>query len=77
MMFDLIGVFWKLSSQIITSIRIIQVYNVFVLQVIKRGSAPDGGGEVLFTCPCKQKLRPLQFTDPGKVKRVRGIAYPF
>ena len=46
-------------------------------QITRRGAAPEGGGEVTFSCPCKQKLRPLQFTDPGKIKRIRGIAYPW
>ena len=45
-------------------------------QIVKRGAAPEGGGEVLFTCPCRQKLRPLHFLDPGKIKRIRGVAYP-
>ena len=30
------------------------------LKVVRRGAAPGGGGEVLFTCPTRQKLRPLQ-----------------
>lgn len=51
--------------------------NELLLQVVKRGAAPEGGGEVLFRCPCKQKLRPLHFTDAGKVKRIRGVAYPW
>ncbi|KAH9515416.1 rRNA-processing endoribonuclease [Bulinus truncatus] len=45
------------------------------LKINKRGSAPEGGGEVLFTCPCRQKLRPLKFTQPGKIKRIRGVAW--
>ncbi|BFZ16391.1 hypothetical protein BsWGS_19430 [Bradybaena similaris] len=45
------------------------------LKIIKRGAAPDGGGEVLFTCPCRQKLRPIKFTQPGKFKRIRGVAW--
>ncbi|XP_022317975.2 RNA 3'-terminal phosphate cyclase-like protein [Crassostrea virginica] len=45
------------------------------LKIIRRGAAPDGGGEVTFSCPCRQKLRPLQFTDPGKIKRIRGVAW--
>ncbi|KAK2179271.1 hypothetical protein NP493_500g00016 [Ridgeia piscesae] len=45
------------------------------IKVLKRGAAPDGGGEILFTCPCRQKLRPVQFTDPGKIKRIRGVAW--
>lgn len=45
------------------------------LKITKRGAAPDGGGEVVFRCPCRQKLRPLHFTEPGKVKRIRGVAW--
>ncbi|XP_061182618.1 RNA 3'-terminal phosphate cyclase-like protein [Saccostrea echinata] len=45
------------------------------LKIVRRGAAPEGGGEVTFTCPCRQKLRPLLFTDPGKIKRIRGIAW--
>jgi len=45
------------------------------LKVLKRGAPPGGGGEVLFSCPCKPKLRPIKFLDAGKVKRIRGVAY--
>lgn len=45
------------------------------LKVTRRGAAPEGGGEVMFSCPCRQKLRPLNFTEPGKVKRIRGVAW--
>lgn len=45
------------------------------LKINKRGAAPEGGGEVLFTCPCRQKLRPIKFTQPGKIKRIRGVAW--
>ncbi|XP_074642675.1 RNA 3'-terminal phosphate cyclase-like protein [Tubulanus polymorphus] len=47
----------------------------FELKINRRGAAPDGGGEILFKCPCRQKLRPVQFTDPGKIKRIRGVAW--
>ena len=45
------------------------------LKIIKRGAKPDGGGQVFFSCPCKIKLVPINLTDPGKIKRIRGIAY--
>jgi len=45
------------------------------LKIIKRGAKPDGGGEVLFTCPVTRKLKPLKLIDPGKLKRARGTAY--
>ncbi|XP_068190758.1 RNA 3'-terminal phosphate cyclase-like protein isoform X1 [Antennarius striatus] len=47
----------------------------FDLKVVKRGMAPGGGGEVIFTCPVRRTIRPLQLTDPGKIKRIRGVAY--
>ena len=48
-----------------------------LFQIVKRGAPPEGGGEVVFSCPVRRNLRPLQSTDPGKVKRIRGLAYPF
>ncbi|XP_014785786.1 RNA 3'-terminal phosphate cyclase-like protein [Octopus bimaculoides] len=45
------------------------------LKITRRGPAPDGGGEAVFSCPCRQKLRPIQYTDPGRVKKIRGIAW--
>ncbi|KAM9794074.1 RNA 3'-terminal phosphate cyclase-like protein isoform X2 [Syngnathus typhle] len=47
----------------------------FDLKVVKRGMAPGGGGEVVFTCPVRKTVRPLQLTDSGKIKRIRGVAY--
>lgn len=43
-------------------------------QILKRGAKPNGGGEILFRCPTKMKLRPCQWTDAGKIKRIRGVA---
>lgn len=45
------------------------------LKIRKRGAKPDGGGEVVFTCPVRRKLSPINFTDSGKLKRIRGTAY--
>lgn len=38
--------------------------------------APGGGGEVHFSCPVRRTIKPVQLTDPGKIKRIRGTAYP-
>ncbi|KAF3848933.1 hypothetical protein F7725_015430 [Dissostichus mawsoni] len=46
----------------------------FDLKVVKRGMAPGGGGEVVFICPTRRTMRPVQLTDPGKIKRIRGMA---
>ncbi|XP_067839527.1 RNA 3'-terminal phosphate cyclase-like protein isoform X1 [Heptranchias perlo] len=45
------------------------------LKVVRRGMAPGGGGEVIFSCPVRRFLKPVQLTDPGKIKRIRGVAY--
>jgi RNA 3'-terminal phosphate cyclase len=44
------------------------------LQIKKRGAAPLGGGEVQFLCPVVKGVNTLNFVDPGKIKRIRGIA---
>lgn len=45
------------------------------LKVVKRGAPPNGGGEVKFQCPIVKQLKPLQYIDEGRIKRIRGIAY--
>jgi len=45
------------------------------LTVSKRGAAPGGGGQVVLKCPVKKALRPVQVTEQGKIKRVRGVAW--
>jgi RNA 3'-terminal phosphate cyclase-like protein len=45
------------------------------LKVLKRGAPPRGGGEVLFRCPSTRELKPIDITDEGFVKRIRGVAY--
>ncbi|NWI30379.1 RCL1 protein, partial [Sula dactylatra] len=47
------------------------------IKINRRGMPPKGGGEVMFACPVRKVLQPVQFTDPGKIKRIRGTAYPF
>merc|ERR1719415_289847 len=45
------------------------------LKVQRRGSAPGGGGQVLFRCPIRRALKAHQFQDQGKIKRIRGVAW--
>jgi len=45
------------------------------LQIKKRGAPPLGGGRVEFVCPVIRELRPIDLTDPGLIKRIRGVAY--
>lgn len=48
----------------------------FELKIVRRGSAPGGGGEILLSIPTlKGKIPPISLLDEGLVKRVRGIAY--
>jgi RNA 3'-terminal phosphate cyclase-like protein len=42
------------------------------IRVLKRAAAPTGGGKVFFVCPIAKELKPIDLTDPGKVKRIRG-----
>ncbi|KAF8749505.1 18S rRNA biogenesis protein [Rhizoctonia solani] len=44
------------------------------LKIKKRGAAPLGGGEIEFICPVVKQLKTLNFVDPGKIIRIRGIA---
>lgn len=44
------------------------------LKVTARGFKPEGGGSLTFTCPIVRQLQPVQCTEPGKVKRVRGVS---
>jgi RNA 3'-terminal phosphate cyclase-like protein len=44
-------------------------------RVVRRGAAPTGGGLMEFFCPnLRNYLTPIDWTDPGKFKRVRGTA---
>ena len=45
-------------------------------QIHCRGVYPGGGGEVEFSCPVVRRMRPAQMMDCGKVRRIRGVAYP-
>lgn len=44
------------------------------LRVLKRGAPPGGGGEILFRCPTIATLTTLNFTAPGRIRKIRGIA---
>nr|XP_045619769.1 RNA 3'-terminal phosphate cyclase-like protein [Procambarus clarkii] len=45
------------------------------LKMLRRGLPPGGGGVVVFTCPVRRTLRPFQWEESGKIKRIRGISY--
>ena len=44
------------------------------IDIKKRGFAPNGGGVVYFKCPSVRELHPIDITDMGLIKRVRGNA---
>ena len=44
------------------------------IKVGARGFKPLNGGQVTFTCPVVRQLQPVQLTDAGKIKRIRGVA---
>eukprot|EP00923_Selenidium_pygospionis_P047396 GHVN01081797.1.p1 GENE.GHVN01081797.1~~GHVN01081797.1.p1 ORF type:complete len:533 (+),score=89.32 GHVN01081797.1:349-1947(+) len=46
-----------------------------MLEVVRRGLAPVGGGEVLFECPQLRSVKPFEVMRGGRVKRVRGVAF--
>ena len=64
-----------ISSAIPVLKRFLVVDDGLELKITKRGMAPEGGGEVLFNCPVRRQLKPIQLVDQGKVKRIRGIVY--
>lgn len=43
-------------------------------QIKKRGSAPLGGGQVIFKCPVVRQLQTLHFLERGKIRKIRGVA---
>ncbi|KAF5389806.1 hypothetical protein D9757_003724 [Collybiopsis confluens] len=45
------------------------------LSIKKRGALPGGGGEVQFLCPIVKQVKTLNFVEPGKIKRIRGISH--
>ena len=47
---------------------------VISLQITKRGAPPLGGGQIQFICPVVKQVKTLNFVEPGRVKRIRGIA---
>ncbi|KXN92238.1 putative RNA 3'-terminal phosphate cyclase-like protein [Leucoagaricus sp. SymC.cos] len=45
------------------------------LRIKKRGAAPGGGGQVQFLCPIVKQVKTLNFVEPGRIKRIRGISH--
>ncbi|PPQ77509.1 hypothetical protein CVT25_011306 [Psilocybe cyanescens] len=45
------------------------------LRIKRRGATPGGGGEVQFMCPIVKQVKTINFVDPGRIKRIRGVAH--
>lgn len=45
------------------------------ITIKKRGSLPDGGGEVQFSCPIIKEQKSVTQIETGKIKKIRGVAY--
>eukprot|EP00944_MAST-04C_sp_MAST-4C-sp1_P010904 g10904.t1 len=72
---------YDLSVDLIRTALLPGLQNVFglpaslQLKIRARGAPPNGGGEVVFTSPLVKQIKPIYFTDEGKIKRMRGLAY--
>ncbi len=49
--------------------------NGLSLEIKKRGAHPNGGGEAHLYIPIAREIQPLNITDMGLIKRVRGVGY--
>jgi RNA 3'-terminal phosphate cyclase-like protein len=47
----------------------------FALRIVRRGLTPSGGGEIVLDAPRVAAVPPVDMTDEGAVRRVRGVAY--
>lgn len=45
------------------------------VQMTRRGISEENKGEVKITCAPIQTLKPIDFTNVGKIKRIRGLCY--
>jgi RNA 3'-terminal phosphate cyclase-like protein len=45
------------------------------LEIKKRGAHPNGGGSVHLFVPIAREIQPINITDMGLIKRVRGVGY--
>ena len=45
------------------------------LKIKKRGAAPRGGGQIEISLPIIKEIRPINLTDSGLIRRVRGVAF--
>ena len=46
-----------------------------ILKVFRRGTHPDGGGIVEFSCSICKEIAPIRIAGNGLIKRIRGVAF--
>merc|ERR1711907_97167 len=44
-------------------------------KIKRRGSAPNGGGEVVLKMPIMKQLKPIDLTTESRIRRIRGISF--
>lgn len=49
--------------------------NGLSLEIKKRGAHPNGGGSVHLFIPITREIQPINITDMGLIKRIRGVGY--
>ena len=68
-----------LSVDVLTNVTLPLLRNFGVegatLKLKKRGAAPKGGGYVEISIPLVREVSPINITETGLVKRVRGVVY--
>ena len=47
----------------------------FDIKVVRRGALPNGGGHILVSCSTVRSLKPIEFVDEGRIRKIRGVAY--
>lgn len=58
------------------TLRWIQLFGVEAeMRIVRRGAAPNGGGCVVLKVKACRRLRSVDITERGKIRRVRGIAF--
>ncbi|XP_050520976.1 RNA 3'-terminal phosphate cyclase-like protein [Daktulosphaira vitifoliae] len=55
--------------------RILLLATDVTMDIKKRGMEPDGGGEIYFSCEPVKYTKPIQLTEFGKIKKIRGTFF--